>query len=103
MTLARSPRIDRRGGPYFSSSTAWPLSVRNSAITPRNPVIGALARGLVPHASSFLAVAACVAPYRPLLGLDDLDKAGCLAARRLEHLIAHPEGLLQRSGVGGGP
>ncbi len=29
-----------RGGHYFSSRTAWPLSFRSSAITPRNDPVG---------------------------------------------------------------
>ena len=36
----RRPRTERRGGRYFSSRTAWPLSFRSSAITPRNLPVG---------------------------------------------------------------
>ncbi len=37
---ARRRHTDRRGGRYFSSRTACPLSFRSSAITPRNLPVG---------------------------------------------------------------
>jgi LuxR family transcriptional regulator, maltose regulon positive regulatory protein len=37
---ARRPHTESRGGRYFSSRTAWPLSFRSSAITPRNLPVG---------------------------------------------------------------